>query len=103
MVGSRGDHALAGVPRAPVIIGFCLLAFAGLASIVGTYTSVNADRLMTHSLEVRQAEAVLFSAVQDAEIGQRCYLLTRDPSYLPPYLASERRLPGLEATLHQLS
>jgi signal transduction histidine kinase len=103
MVGAQGDEVPAGVPRTPVVVGFCLLAFAGLASIVGTVTSANADRLLAHSQEVRQAEAELFSAVQDAETGQRGYLLTGDPSYLPPLVESRGRLRQLEGRLHQLS
>jgi signal transduction histidine kinase len=100
---TQGNDEPAGVPRILIIVGLCLLAFAALASIVGTLTSARADRWLTHSLEVRQAEAELFSAVQDAETGQRGYLLTGDLSYLPPFLESERRLPALEAELHRLT
>jgi len=86
-----------------VIVGFCLLAFAALASIVGTFTSANAHRWLTRSLEVRQTEAQLFSAIQDAETGQRGYLLTGDRSYLAPWLASRARLAPLETELHTLT
>jgi signal transduction histidine kinase len=103
VVPAQDDDEPTGVPRLPVIVGFCLLAFAGVASIVGTYTSANAHRWLTRSLEVRQAEAELFSAIQDEESGQRGYLLTGDPSYLVPLVASRARLTPLEAELHSLT
>jgi signal transduction histidine kinase len=99
---AEGDDPRTGIPRAPVVVAFCLLAFAGLASIVGIFTSAQADRLLTRSLEVRRAEMDVFSAVQDAETGQRGYLLTGDRSYLTPFLTSRSRLAPLEAKLHQL-
>ena len=98
-----GNDEPTGVPRLPVILGFCLLAFAGLASIVGTFASADASRWLTRSLEARQTESELFSAVQDAETGQRGYLLTHDPQYLAPLLASRARLAPLEAELRRLS
>jgi signal transduction histidine kinase/ActR/RegA family two-component response regulator len=103
MFHAQGEDAPAGVPRAPVVIALGLLVFAGVASIAGTFTSAEADRLLARSLEIRQAEAELFSAVQDAETGQRGYLLTADPGYLRPLLASQSRLELLEAKLHRLS
>jgi signal transduction histidine kinase len=41
--------------------------------------------------EVRSASADLMSLVQDAETGQRGFLLTRDPSYLTPYTDAVER------------
>jgi signal transduction histidine kinase len=100
---AQREDELAGVPRLPVILGFCLLAFAGLASIVGTFTSASAHPWLTRSLEVRQAETELLSAIQDAETSQRGYLLTGDPSYLAPLVASRARLVPLEAELQSLT
>jgi signal transduction histidine kinase len=91
------------VPVTPTIVGFCLLALAGLAAVVGTFTSTDADRWFAHSLEVRQAEAQLFIAVQDAETGQRGYLLTGDLSYLPPFTEAQRRLASLQTALGALT
>jgi signal transduction histidine kinase len=88
-----------GVPRLPIVFGFCLLAVAGVAAIVGVFTSGEADQWFAHSLEVRQAEAELFSVVQDAETGQRGYLLTGDVSYLAPYSDAQTRLPALQSRL----
>jgi signal transduction histidine kinase len=85
-----------------ILMGFGLLALAGLMAVVVALTSAQAERWAAHSLEVRRAQAVLFSAVQDAETGQRGYLLTGDPKYLAPFERSQRRLSGLEADLKRL-
>src|SRR5665811_1925098 len=45
----------------------------------------DAEQLVTHSLQVLQATGFLLSTVQDAETGQRGYLLTGDDRYLAPY------------------
>ena len=47
---------------------------------------------------VRSASADLISLVQDAETGQRGFLLTRDEAYLAPYL---RAADGFEAALER--
>lgn len=46
--------------------------------------------------EIRSASANLISLVQDAETGQRGFLLTRDEEYLAPYL---RAVAGFDDTL----
>jgi signal transduction histidine kinase/ActR/RegA family two-component response regulator len=89
--------------RFPVVIGFCLLALAGLAAIAAVVTASQADQWSAHSLLVRQAETRLFSAVQDAEIGQRGYLLTADLDYLTPYTQAQLDLPALRARLRDLT
>ena len=64
-------------------LGFLLLAV--LASIVASVASADADRWAVHSLMVRQATEHLFSLIQDAETGQRGFLLTHDPNFLAPF------------------
>ena len=49
---------------------------------------------ITHTHEVLEATQALFSSAQDAEIGQRGYLLTGDMAYLAPWRAATGRLPG---------
>jgi signal transduction histidine kinase len=88
--------------RATLIIGFLLLVCAALAAVVVAFTSAEAERLSAHSLEVRRAQTVLFSSVQDAETGQRGYLLTGDPEYLRPYDRARQILPGLKTQLRDL-
>src|ERR1700743_3017592 len=55
----------------PIIVSFLLLGVAGVSAIVGTFSAATADRALAHSLEVRQAEAVVYLEVQAAETGQR--------------------------------
>lgn len=52
--------------------------------------------------QMRSAAADLLLAVQDAETGQRGYLLARDASFLAPYINSIRDLSGREAALEKL-
>ncbi len=95
--GLRGDR------RLPVVVGFGLLVLAGLAALAAVMTASQADQWSAHSLLVRQAEVRLFSAVQDAETGQRGYLLTGDLDYLTPFTQAQLDLPALRARLHDLT
>lgn len=66
-----------------------------LTAIIGTnFTQVVATR------ELRGAAADLMSTIQDAETGQRGFLLTRDPAYLEPY---ERALAVMDQRLAELA
>jgi signal transduction histidine kinase/ActR/RegA family two-component response regulator len=98
----NGDAAR-GVPRQPTIVAFWLLALAGVAAIVGTFMTARAERWSAHSLEVRQAEAQLFSAVQDTETGQRGYLLTGQAVYLGPFTQAKARLSALQSKVRALT
>jgi signal transduction histidine kinase/CheY-like chemotaxis protein len=84
-------------------IGFALLIAAVVASIVASIASANADRWASHSLQVRQATTNLFSLVQDAETGQRGFLLTGDESYLQPFETAQKQIPAAEAGLRTLT
>ncbi|HEY5796816.1 MAG TPA: CHASE3 domain-containing protein [Bosea sp. (in: a-proteobacteria)] len=70
-----------------------LLLAAGIAALIAIVASSlwltlaterNFDEVVA-ARAVRSASADLMSLVQDAETGQRGYLLTRDPAYLAPY------------------
>jgi signal transduction histidine kinase len=82
-------------------LGFLLLAV--LASIVASVASADADRWAVHSLMVRQATEHLFSLIQDAETGQRGFLLTGDASYLAPFYTAKTEIPAAENTLRSLT
>lgn len=62
-----------------------LIAFVNVRSADGRSNAVMA---MDRSTETLRQLSLFNSAVKDAEIGQRGYLLTGDPSYLEPYLRS---------------
>jgi methyl-accepting chemotaxis protein len=69
--------------------GYGLAAVTFLVIAVFAYrttaTLVDNDAAVAHSYEVRAAFRELLSQAQDAETGQRGYLLTGDANYLAPY------------------
>lgn len=83
--------------------GFVLLGLAGLAAAAAALASADADAWSVHSAQVRQAEARLSGLIQEAETGQRGYLLTEDPTYLGPLTTSLSKLPAAEAELRTLT
>jgi CHASE3 domain sensor protein len=85
-----------------IAAAFALLLLAIAASIAATVASAEAERRASQSLLVRQAMGRLFSRVQDAETGQRGFLLTGDESYLTPFTVAQREMPAAEATLRAL-
>jgi signal transduction histidine kinase/CheY-like chemotaxis protein len=88
---------------AAVVGGLGFLLLAVIASIIASVASSNADRWAAHSLMVRQASGHLFSLVQDAETGQRGFLLTGNDSYLEPFYTAQKEIPAAEATLRALT
>jgi signal transduction histidine kinase/ActR/RegA family two-component response regulator len=88
--------------RAAIIAGFALLVLTALSAVLVAVSSDQAEVAATHSLQVRQAEALLFSTVQDAETGQRGYLLTGNLDYLQPFDQAQQRIPALTASLRSL-
>ena len=57
---------------------------------------------VNRSYEARSQVQSVFSLIQDAETGQRGYLVTGDPAFLAPYRAALARYPGRLATLREL-
>jgi signal transduction histidine kinase/DNA-binding response OmpR family regulator len=49
----------------------------------------------SQAAQLDESLQTLFSAIQDAETGQRGYLLTGNDSYLPPFDRAESTLPGM--------
>ncbi len=69
----------------PVVGGFVMLLAVAAATIWIGVSSRNYDMLVAHTLRVRSAAYLLLTMVQDAETGQRGYLLTQNKTYLEPY------------------
>jgi signal transduction histidine kinase len=86
-----------------IVFGFALLILAVVASIVASIASADADRWASHSQHVRQTSTLLFSLVQDAETGQRGFLLTGDEGYLRPFTTAQKEIPAAEASLRTLT
>lgn len=85
-----------------LVAGFMLLVAAIGASI---WLSARQDRSVAtimHTLEVQNRLGAVLSRLQDAETGQRGYLLTGNPQFLAPYDASIREIPQDFTALEQL-
>ncbi len=86
-----------------------IVPFLGLIALQGYHVLSRApqialdERLVTHSFEVILTAQSLRSALQDAERGQRGYLLTGQPTYLVPYTAAGREVPLLVERLTGLT
>ncbi|WP_293900825.1 CHASE3 domain-containing protein [Phenylobacterium sp.] len=80
MAGPRNDRALIAL-----LIGFAALAVAVLGVIWLTERQAQSDRLVRHTLEVENRLSDVLSRLQDAETGQRGYLLTGRDQFLVPY------------------
>jgi CHASE3 domain sensor protein len=61
------------------------LACIGVISYRSTNALIEAARLKVHTYEVLRSLQGLLSAMQDAETGQRGYIITGRDSYLEPY------------------
>ena len=85
MTGSGPGLSFTGRRLLPVIGGFLLLLAVAAAAIYIGVSGRNYNLLVAHTLRVRSAGYLLLTLVQDAETGQRGYLLTNDPTYLAPY------------------
>jgi CHASE3 domain sensor protein len=83
-----------------LLAGFITAALATLViafvNVRSADTRVQAVKAMDRTTEVLRQLSLFNSALKDAEIGQRGYLLTGDLAYLQPYL---RSLPLIEQRL----
>ena len=82
-----------------------ILAMAGLTAFSSFNHMVALRRSqadVNHTHEVMIAAQSLFSSLQDAETGQRGYLLTGEDVYLEPWRTGSARVPGHEALLAKL-
>ena len=68
-------------------LGFAiLLVVAEAMFFIGTWTRLSErERSSVHTYQVSEQLAAVFSALEDAETGQRGYLLTGREAYLKPY------------------
>ena len=87
-----------------IIVPFLLLI--GLQSFEALNRSpqaIRSEQLVTHSFETILTLGSLRDAIQDAERGQRGYLLTGNAAYLAPYEAALKRVPRLQERLRELT
>ena len=90
-------------------LALIIVPFLGLIGMLG-YEALSrlpradlGQRLAAHSFKVIMTAQSLRSALQDAERGQRGYLLTGQPTYLEPYRVAVAGVPPLMAALTRLT
>ncbi len=86
-----------------LLIWVVIAVLSGLAAIVAWRWTVKAADRVTHTLLVQQQLTNWLSAAQDLEVGQRGYLLTKDPNYLRPYRSAKDAIAQIHADLTQLA
>jgi two-component system, sensor histidine kinase len=80
-----------------------LIALQGYQALSRSPRAALSQQLVTHSFEVILTAQSLRSALQDAERGQRGYLLTGQVTYLKPYDAAVHDAPPLLRRLTELT
>lgn len=88
-------------------VGFAL-SFVVLGGLFGMTTLENvagsrASDSISHTRQVQTQLTLMLSTLQDAETGQRGYLLTDDDEYLEPYESAGRAIDGVVAELRSLT
>lgn len=90
-----------------IIVGVsivCLLLAASTYFTYAAFSKLQEDRAQARRTnQVLIAIGRLWSELQDAETGQRGYLLAEDPRYLDPYLTSIDEIPPLRQQLETLA
>jgi PAS domain S-box-containing protein len=80
-----------------------LIALESYQAAVRTPSLARGRDLILHTFDVLGTARSLERAIQDAERGQRGYLLTGNPDYLKPYRTGESEVPILFARLKALT
>jgi signal transduction histidine kinase/DNA-binding response OmpR family regulator/CHASE3 domain sensor protein len=80
-------------PLAGLILGLGFFLISGIVAYLNVQSVRQSDQAIRHTHEVMIALDDLLSTIQDAEIGQRGYLLTGRNSYLEPYDTAVKALP----------
>jgi methyl-accepting chemotaxis protein len=84
-------------------LAFLMLAGIGIVAYRGINSLTNTSRLVTHTHEVLEHIANVLSLLQDAETGQRGYIITGDDAFLQPYQTGIGSLPNVVKELRQLT
>jgi signal transduction histidine kinase/CheY-like chemotaxis protein len=76
-----------------LMIGFLALIATVIGAMVLLERQQQAEELVTHTLKVENGISAVMSKLQDAETGQRGYLLTGHSEFLEPYDRAMSELP----------
>ena len=93
---ARRDNFVRSTTIALITGGLLLIGMVGSVVYLVYKTQTYVENT-AKARRVRSAAADLLLSIQDAETGQRGYLLTREESFLKPYLASLREMSELWA------
>lgn len=83
--------------------GFAAISLFIAISVIFYAQQQSGDRVVRRALRIEIALADVFSGIQDAEIGQRGYLLVGDEAFLQPYRRGNERLATHMAELGSLA
>ncbi|MDB2294657.1 CHASE3 domain-containing protein, partial [Halorubrum ezzemoulense] len=86
----------------PLIGGFVLLLLVSAGAMMLVITNQHFAEGVAHTLEVRSTAYRLLVQAQDAETGQRGFLLTGNRVYLDPYEQGRLAAPKALADLRRL-
>jgi signal transduction histidine kinase len=75
-------------------LGFAALILMTVASVILTKRNRDAFELASHTQTILSDTALSVELLEDAETGQRGFLLTERETYLAPYNAAVGRVPG---------
>ena len=101
----RGAHLGPPLPTGTLVaflvavLAIVLVASLSYGALEG---SAGSARRVTHTLEVTEQLQALLSTLQDAETGQRGFLLTGHEDYLVPYTNAKAALAGEFKSAHRL-
>src|SRR5689334_17623409 len=85
---SRPRHVSSAVRLVATFGGSVAILIVGVIAYMAAKSADRARDLVSHTQSVLGTAAATLSAVQDAETGQRGYLITADTLYLEPYKAA---------------
>src|ERR1035437_5455894 len=90
--------------RRMLLLGSALLLIAALPLLPerSFNRARDAEQLVSHTLRVLNASGLLLSTMEDAETGQRSYLLTGDDGYLQSYRSALSKQSLARQSLRQL-
>ena len=88
--------------QVPLIWGLGLLALVAVAAVWFLYSAHRFNESVAHTMQVQSDAYRLLTLIQDAETGQRGYLLTNDPTYLEPYTTGSTEAPLAFSRLRDL-